>query len=203
MVSMKDIRAVGRRIAREFRPQRVILFGSHARGAAGPDSDVDLLVIGPFEGTGFRRSLKILNQLDIRLPVDLIAYRPEDVERRYAEGDPLIREASTGARCSIVGETLSSPQLLENVPSETFFDLAVAGNRLALAGLGVLIPIVLSAVTEKDTPRSFNFTDKVISLHAICRSPTCFTSGMTPLVRSWKMSLRFSCNSSSVSPWVR
>ena len=93
MVSMKDIRAMGRRIAREFRPQRVILFGSHARGAAGPDSDVDLLVIGPFEGTGFRRSLKILNQLDIRLPVDLIAYRPEDVERRYAEGDPLIREA--------------------------------------------------------------------------------------------------------------
>ncbi len=40
MVSMKDIRAVGRRIAREFRPQQVILFGSHARGAAGPDSDV-------------------------------------------------------------------------------------------------------------------------------------------------------------------
>ena len=93
MVSMKDIRAVGERIAREFRPQRVILFGSHARGAAGPDSDVDLLVIGPFEGTSFRRSLAILNQLDIRLPVDLIAYRPEDVERRYAEGDPLIREA--------------------------------------------------------------------------------------------------------------
>ena len=93
MVSMKDIQAVGRKIAREFRPQQVILFGSHARGAAGPDSDVDLLVIGPFQGTGFRRSLTILNRLDIRLPVDLIAYRPEDVERRYAEGDPLIREA--------------------------------------------------------------------------------------------------------------
>ena len=40
MVSIKDIRAVGRRIGREFRPQRVILFGSHARGTAGPDSDV-------------------------------------------------------------------------------------------------------------------------------------------------------------------
>lgn len=83
---------MGRRIGREFRPQRVILFGSHARGAAGPESDVDLLVIAPFEGTGFRQSLKILNQLDIRLPVDLIVYRPEDAQRRYAEGDPLIRE---------------------------------------------------------------------------------------------------------------
>ncbi len=93
MVSMKDIRAVGRRIAREFHPQRVILFGSYARGAARPDSDVDLLVIAPFEGTGFRQSLKILNRLDLRLPLDLIAYRPEDIQRRYVEGDPLIREA--------------------------------------------------------------------------------------------------------------
>ena len=93
MVSMKEIRTVGRKIGREFRPQRVILFGSHARGTAGKDSDVDLLVIMPFEGTGFRQSLEILNRLDIRLPVDLIAYRPEDVVRRYDEGDPLVREA--------------------------------------------------------------------------------------------------------------
>jgi uncharacterized protein len=93
MVSMRDIRAVGRKIGREFRPQRVILFGSQARGAAGPDSDVDLLVIGPFEGTGFGRSLKILNQLDLRLPIELIACRREDVQRRYVEGDPLVREA--------------------------------------------------------------------------------------------------------------
>jgi len=93
MASMKDIRAVGKRIGREFFAQRVILFGSHARGAAGPDSDIDLLVIGPFEGSGFRRSLAILDRLDLRWPIDLLAYRSEDVDRRYAEGDPLIREA--------------------------------------------------------------------------------------------------------------
>jgi predicted nucleotidyltransferase len=93
MASMKDIRLVGRRIGREFSPQRVILFGSHARGTAREDSDVDLLVVALFEGTGFRKSLEILNRLDVRLPLDLIAYRPEDVERRYREGDPLVREA--------------------------------------------------------------------------------------------------------------
>jgi uncharacterized protein len=93
MVSMKSIRAVGRKIAREFHPERVILFGSYARGTANADSDIDLLVIAPFNGSSFRRSLEILNRLDIRLPVDLIAYRQEDVDRRYAEGDPLIREA--------------------------------------------------------------------------------------------------------------
>ena len=35
MVSMKEIQDVGQRIALEFRPQRIILFGSHARGTAG------------------------------------------------------------------------------------------------------------------------------------------------------------------------
>ncbi len=54
MVSMKEIQDVGQRIAFEFRPQRIILFGSHARGTAGEHSDVDLLVIMRFEGTGFR-----------------------------------------------------------------------------------------------------------------------------------------------------
>jgi uncharacterized protein len=90
---MKEIRAVGRRIGREFHPQRVILFGSHARGTANDDSDIDLLIVGPFAGTGFRYSLQILNVLDLRLPIDLITYRPEDIDRRYREGDPLVRDA--------------------------------------------------------------------------------------------------------------
>ena len=36
---------MAKRIADRFRPERIILFGSHARGDAGPDSDIDLLVI--------------------------------------------------------------------------------------------------------------------------------------------------------------
>jgi predicted nucleotidyltransferase len=34
-----------RRIVDRLRPERVILFGSHANGTAGPDSDVDLVVV--------------------------------------------------------------------------------------------------------------------------------------------------------------
>ncbi len=93
MTGMKEIRALGRRIAREFHPEQVILFGSHARGTAHGDSDIDVLVVTRFEGSGFRHALAILNRLDSRLPLDLMAYRPEDVERRYREGDPLIRDA--------------------------------------------------------------------------------------------------------------
>ena len=40
----EQIQHMARRIAAEFDPDQIILFGSHARGEAGADSDVDLLV---------------------------------------------------------------------------------------------------------------------------------------------------------------
>jgi len=93
MIAAKNIRELTERIVHEFHPDRVILFGSYANGNPGPDSDVDLLVILPFEGKNFRKSLEILNRVNPRFPVDLIARRPDDTARRYREGDPLIREA--------------------------------------------------------------------------------------------------------------
>ena len=93
MVEQKSIAEVSERIAREFQPERIILFGSYAYGEPDPDSDVDLLVILPFEGRSFHKSLEILNRVAPRFPIDLLARRPGDVQRRYAERDPLIREA--------------------------------------------------------------------------------------------------------------
>ena len=93
MVTIQQIEEVSRRIAEEYHPDKVILFGSHARGEATEDSDVDLLVIMPFEGQCFDKSLDILDHLDVRFSLDLFARQPWDVHRRYVEGDPLIREA--------------------------------------------------------------------------------------------------------------
>ncbi len=70
-----------------------MLFGSHAYGRPGRDADVDLLVILPFEGSPFRKSLEILNRVNPRFPIDLLARTPSDTMRRYREGDPLIKEA--------------------------------------------------------------------------------------------------------------
>lgn len=50
MITMEQIEDISRRIAEEFYPQRILLFGSYAWGTPSPDSDVDLLVILPFEG---------------------------------------------------------------------------------------------------------------------------------------------------------
>lgn len=90
---MNDIQNLANNIAHQFNPERIILFGSHAYGSPRPDSDVDLLVLLPFKGKSFWKSLDILKAVNPKFSVDLIARQPEVAQRRYACGDPLIREA--------------------------------------------------------------------------------------------------------------
>ena len=99
MVRLEEISRLSEKVVKEFQPDRVILVGSHAYGNAGPYSDVNLLVVIPFEGRNFWKALEILNRVDPPFPVDLLARRPDDTARRHTEGDPLIREAWTTAEC--------------------------------------------------------------------------------------------------------
>ena len=68
-----------RRIVEQFDPERIILFGSHARGEADTDSDVDLLVVMPIEGSKRQKQLEVRAALgDFRVCKDVIVTRPED-----------------------------------------------------------------------------------------------------------------------------
>ncbi len=79
----KTIDRMVRRIVERFHPDRVILFGSHARGAAGPDSDVDLLVVMPVTGSKRAKQLEVrLAVHEFKLPKDIIVTTPEDFEWR-------------------------------------------------------------------------------------------------------------------------
>src|SRR5207302_6325806 len=67
------------RIVERFQPRQVILFGSHARGEAGPDSDVDLLVVMHFEGPKLDKMDELRGALpDSTVPVDILVTTPED-----------------------------------------------------------------------------------------------------------------------------
>ena len=92
MAAMNEIQEFGRRIGREFGAQRVILFGSYARGVVSEDSDVDLLIIGPFEGRSVDKSVEIRLKLRPQFPVDLIVRTPEKVRNRLEMGDNFMRE---------------------------------------------------------------------------------------------------------------
>ena len=73
------IRRIVKRIIERFDPEKVILFGSYARGEAGPDSDVDILVVMPVKGSKRQKQLEVRMALpDMRLPVDVIVTRPDE-----------------------------------------------------------------------------------------------------------------------------
>lgn len=93
MNAQPDIQELVRRIAAEFRPQRIVLFGSRASGRPRPDSDVDLPVVLPFSGSALKVAAEIVDRVDPQFSLDLVVCSPEDVERRYKFGDPLNREA--------------------------------------------------------------------------------------------------------------
>jgi uncharacterized protein len=68
-----------KRIVKEFHPERIVLFGSYARGDAGPDSDVDLLVVMPVEGCKLEKRLDIRRALhSFAVPLDVVVTRPEE-----------------------------------------------------------------------------------------------------------------------------
>ncbi len=70
-----------RRIVEVASPDRIILFGSTARGETGPQSDLDLLVVKT--GVGHRRRLAqriYKHLLGVEVPVDVLVVTPEDVE---------------------------------------------------------------------------------------------------------------------------
>ncbi len=76
------IQEMAQRIVDRFHPEKIILFGSHARGTAGPDSDVDLLVIKRVVGSKRKERLEIRVALrGIGLAKDVVLATPEEAEK--------------------------------------------------------------------------------------------------------------------------
>jgi len=69
------------RIVARIRPRKIVLFGSHARGSAEQNSDIDLLVVAESEQPRHRRSVPLYGALsDMLVPMDIIVYTPEEIE---------------------------------------------------------------------------------------------------------------------------
>ncbi len=75
----EKIQEMVRRIVERFEPEKIFLFGSHARGTATADSDVDLLVVMPVRGSRLEKTIEIRVAVhDIRVPKDIVVTTPED-----------------------------------------------------------------------------------------------------------------------------
>lgn len=92
MITAAQIQRVSDEIARKFQPQRIILFGSYAYGTPTEDSDVDLLVVLPFEEKTAKKATEISLAVRANFPIDLIPITPTRLQERLDMGDFFIRE---------------------------------------------------------------------------------------------------------------
>ena len=80
-VARRQIEAYCRVVAREFKPEKIILFGSYAYGKPTKDSDVDLVVIMPFRGRDTKMMVKIRTRVEAPFPMDMLVWKPGKYSR--------------------------------------------------------------------------------------------------------------------------
>lgn len=91
---MRALDEMVQRIVGRFHPDRIILFGSHAKGISTDDSDLDLLIVMSVEGSRRGKANEIdLALADRTIPIDVIVVTPDQFERQRDMIGTIIREA--------------------------------------------------------------------------------------------------------------
>jgi predicted nucleotidyltransferase len=88
----REIENITDQIIEKYKPEKIILFGSAAKGELKPDSDVDFLIVKretPHYGADRMRELSRL--IERNVPIDFLIYRPEEFDKRLEMGDPFLR----------------------------------------------------------------------------------------------------------------
>jgi len=94
MVDIGMIQEMVRRIVAAVDPVRVVLFGSQARGGAGPESDLDFLIIQETDLPRPKRSAPLYSLLrDFPCSKDILVYTPREVEEDAALPHALVTTA--------------------------------------------------------------------------------------------------------------
>jgi predicted nucleotidyltransferase len=91
-IPQRAIDQVVEQIVEKFKPQKIILFGSYARGNPRPESDVDMLVVMDTALKDVRQAIEICQQIEYRFGLDLIVHTPKYLAQRIKMGDWFLRE---------------------------------------------------------------------------------------------------------------
>ena len=89
----EKIKEVADKIAKEYKPEKIILFGSYAWGEPGPDSDVDLFVVKETNRSSREIEREISRAIFPRqFPLDILVYTPSEVEKKIKKDRNLFIE---------------------------------------------------------------------------------------------------------------
>jgi predicted nucleotidyltransferase len=91
--AMQQVRVIADRLKKEYKAQRVILFGSYATGKARRDSDVDLLIIAPTIERFYQRMAtvkRLIRDLRNGLPIAPIVLTQKEIHGRIKKGDQFV-----------------------------------------------------------------------------------------------------------------
>ncbi len=83
------------RLAEEYRPERIILYGSYAYGTPNEDSDIDLFIVKESPLNRIMRAVevrRILTDPKRRISISPRVYTPSEVIERLALGDQFVEE---------------------------------------------------------------------------------------------------------------
>lgn len=91
-VLQNEIRNLTQTISDQYKPKKIILFGSAARDEFGKNSDLDFLIIKNTSKPRYQRSPEVYRCLRNRtLPIDILVYTPEEIQERLSLGDFFIK----------------------------------------------------------------------------------------------------------------
>jgi predicted nucleotidyltransferase len=91
-ITRRTISTFADQVARQFKPHKIILFGSYAYGKPTEDSDVDILVIMPFKGRNPEKATEIWMATKPKFPIDIMVRKPAELKKRLKMGDFFLRE---------------------------------------------------------------------------------------------------------------
>ncbi|OGM97412.1 MAG: hypothetical protein A2817_00665 [Candidatus Yanofskybacteria bacterium RIFCSPHIGHO2_01_FULL_39_8b] len=96
-MSEQGIQNIVDTIVTEFKPEKVVLFGSYAWGQPTKDSDIDLFVIKNDAKKNIRDLAIDLERILLprTFPIDIIVYKPEQVEKYLNEKNMFITKILT------------------------------------------------------------------------------------------------------------
>ena len=83
------------KIAKKFKPEKIILFGSYGYGNPNKDSDIDVLVIISSKKRPVDLAIQIRSAIPAPFPVDLLVRTPRQIEERLSMNDFFIKEIIT------------------------------------------------------------------------------------------------------------